>query len=121
MTANHRRVWTVLLTALLMIALFLTFTSAVGLGLARADAAPASDSAAQPIDRAAGGDSDLFSRHDPGTLQPYYHALLPLVPKSIYPYYHAIATNKNYLVGTFAFGGILSCVLVGLVIVTRRT
>jgi len=122
MTANYRRrrAWTVLLTALLSIALFLTFASAVSLGLARADATPASDSAVNPVDRAADGDSDIFSRRDAGTLQPYYHALLPLVPKIFRPYYYPIATSKNYLVGTFAFGSILSCVLVGLVILTRR-
>ena len=119
MAANHRRrARTVLLTALLSIVLFLTFASAVGLGLSRADAAPASDSAAQPADRAAHGDTDLFSRRDAGALQLPYYALLPLAWKTFY--YHAIVTPSNYLVGTFTFGSILSCVLVGLVVLTRR-
>jgi hypothetical protein len=123
MTANTRRchrAWTVLLTALLSIALFLTFASAVGLGLARADAAPASDSAAQPVDRAADSGSDIFGRTPESLQLYYYHALLPLVPKTFYPYYRAIVTSRNYLVGTFAFGSILSCVLVGLVVLTRK-
>jgi len=121
MTTNHRRrAWTVLLTALLSIALFLTFASAVGLGLARADAASASDSTAQPVDRAADGDGDLFLRRDAGTLQFPYYSRLPLVFKVFRLYYYPIATTPNYLVGTFAFGGIASCVLVGLVILARR-
>jgi hypothetical protein len=123
-TANYRRrrrAWTVVLTALLSIVLFLTVTSAVGLGLVRADTAPASDSAAQPIDRAAKGDNDIFSRRTPESLQPYYYrALLPLVPNTFHPYYHAIVTTKNYLVGVFTFGSILTCVLLELVVLTRQ-
>lgn len=117
MTANHRRrrMWTVLFTVLLSAVLFLTVASAAGLALAPAGAAPA-----QPAGRAAYGDGDLFSRRDAATLQPYYHALLPLVPKSVYPYYHAVVTTGGYLAGAFAFGSILSCVLAGLVILTRR-
>ena len=120
MTANNRRrAWTVLLTALLTITLFLTFASAVGLGVARADAA--SDSAAQPAGRAADSGTDIFSRQTPESFQLYYyHILLPFVSKTFHPYYQAIAATKTYMVGTFAFGSILSCVLVGLVILTRR-
>lgn len=123
MTAHyrrHRRAWTVVLTALLSIALFLTVASAVGLGLARAAAPSASDFVAQPID-AARGDSDIFSRRTPESLQPYYYrALLPLVQNTFYNYYRAILTTNNYLVGVFTFGSILTCVLGGLVVLTRR-
>jgi hypothetical protein len=118
---RHRRAWTVVLTALLSIALFLTVASAVSLGLARADTTPVSDSAAQSIDRAAKGDNDIFSRRTPESLQPYYYrAVLPLVLNTFHPYYHAIVTTKNYLVGVVTFGSILTCVLLGLVVLTRQ-
>ena len=117
---RHRRVWTVLLTALLSITLFLTIASAVGLGLARADTVSASDSSAQPV-AAAKGDNDIFSRRTPESLQPYYyHVLLPLVPNGFFPYYHAIVVSKNYLAGVFTFGSIFTCVLLGLVVLSRR-
>ena len=124
MTAHyrrHHRVWTAVLTALLSIALFLTVASAVGLGLTQtAAAAPASDSAGQSGDLAAKGDSDIFSRRDsrvaPALLLP---ALLPLVSKTFHPY-NPVVTSRNYLTGVFAFGGILTCVLGGLVVLTRR-
>jgi len=117
---RHHHVWTVLLTALLSVALFLTIASAVGLGLARADTVSTSDSSAQPVG-AAKSDSDIFSRRTPESLQPYYyHVLLPLVPNGLFPYYHAIVTSKNYLAGVFAFGSIFTCVLLGLVVLSRR-
>ena len=123
MTAHyrrHHRAWTVALTVLLSISLFLTIASAIGLGLARAGTAYASDASAQPVD-AAKGDNDIFNRRTPESLQPYYYrALLPLVPNSVYFYYHAIVASKNYLAGVFAFGGIFSCVLLGLVVLSRR-
>jgi hypothetical protein len=123
MTAHYRRhrpAWAVLLTALLSIALFLTVASAAGLGLAQADTVSASDSSAQPVDTAK-GDNDIFRRRAPESLQPYYYrALLPLVPKTFQPFYHAIVTTKNYLVGVFTFGSILTCVLLGLVVLTRQ-
>jgi len=124
MTAHYRRdhrVWTAVLTALLSVALLLTVASAVGLVLAQtAAAAPASDSAGQSGDLATKGDSDIFSRRTPESLQPYYYrALLPLVPKTFYPY-NPVVTSRNNLTGVFAFGGILTCVLGGLVVLTRR-
>jgi hypothetical protein len=123
MTAQYRRhhgAWTVALTALLSIVLFLTIASAVGLGLAQADTVSASGSSAQPSD-AAKGDNDIFSRRTPESLQPYYHrVLLPLVMDRFYPYRHATASAKNYLVGVFTFGGIFTCVLLGLVVLARR-
>ena len=123
MTAHyrrHRRAWTAVLTVLLSIMLFMTVASAVGLGLARAAAPSASSSAAQPAD-AARGDSDIFGRRTPESLQPYYYrSLLPLVPNAFYNYYRAILSTTNYLVGVFTFGSILTCVLGGLVVLTRR-
>jgi len=123
MTAHyrrHHRAWTVALTALLSIVLFLTIASAVGLGLAQADTVSASDSSAQPSG-AARGDNDIFSRRTPESLQPYYYrALLPLVTDRFYPYHHATSAAKNYLVGVFTFGSIFTCVLLGLVVLARR-
>jgi hypothetical protein len=122
MTAHyrrHHRMWTVLLTALLSVSLFLTVASAVGLGLARADTASASDSSAQPVDAARGND-DIFSRRTPESLQPYYHALLPVVMDHFYFYYRAVIAPRNYLAGAFTFGSIVTFVLLGLVILARR-
>jgi hypothetical protein len=123
MTAHyrrHHRVWTAVLTALLSISLFLTVASAVGLALTQtAAAAPASDSAGQSGDLAAKGDSDIFSRRDAETFQFPYYTRLPLVSKSFHPY-NPVVTSRNYLTGVFAFGGILTCVLGGLVVLTRR-
>jgi len=125
MTAPYRRhhgAWTVVLTALLSIALFVTVASAVGLGLTQtAAAAPASDSATQHSDLTAKGGNDIFSRRTPESRQPYYYrVLLPLVSDGFHAYQHAIVTTKNYLVGVFTFGSILTCVLGGLVVLTRR-
>ena len=124
MTAHywrHRRAWIVVLTVLLSIVLFLTIASAVGLGMAQtAAAAPVSDSAGQPSNLAAKGDSDIFSRRDAETLQFLYHSRLPLVSKAFHPYYNPIVTSRSYLTGLFAFGGILTCVFGGLVVLTRR-
>ena len=116
---RHHRVWTVLLTALLSVALFLTIASAVGLGLARADTVSTSDSSAQPVD-AARGDNDIFGRRTAESLQPYYYALLPVVMDHFYPYYHAVLPSKNHLAGVFTFGSIFTCVLLGLVVLSRR-
>ena len=118
---RHRRAWAVALTVLLSISLFLTVASAVGLALTQtAAAAPASDSAGQSGDIAAKGNSDIFSRRDAQTLQSPYYFLLPLVWDQFSPYYPSTLASKSYLTGVFTFGSIFTCVLLGLVILSRR-